>query len=494
MRLLDTRLGFKRALAFFVVCTLVLSLLISSVVINRFALFFRLNQQELNWDLANHLAQRWQEQEFPAAELEKVNELLVEIEHTNPDVELYLLDRDGLVVAAASGIDKLLERKIEPAFIEKLLLTRSRQRDPRLFGVNPINPHILEPVGVAAVDWSGKQAYLYTVLVSRVRASYLERSYRATRGAAVAISVGVLIFGVVMGYFVEFTTNRKQFEEINKVINSINSGDLSARVSLSSGSELLGLGGKINQIAEKLYQAFTSVQQSDRMRRELISNVSHDLNTPLASALGYVRRTLQEDASMLSERGKRYLGHAETNLEMLGRLIRELFELSKLETKQLELNQVRFSILDVVSEEVFPSLRELAEGNQVTLSLESPESLPLVYADDSLVLRVITNLVENAIRYHKPGGRVLVRLIPHEKTLEVAILDDGPGIAEAELERIFDRFYRGDQSRKKGSGTGLGLAIVKKILEAHNKNIAVTSELGVGTRFSFELDLAESEK
>lgn len=218
------------------------------------------------------------------------------------------------------------------------------------------------------------------------------------------------------------------------------------------------------------------------MRKELIANISHDLRTPLTIMQGYVETLLMRINSTSKEDRERYLNIILNSSERLAILIAQLFEFSKLEVKQIEPNKEPFKIKEVLQN----SLAEysvLASKKEVNLHIDCCENAPLVYADVSLIKRVIQNLMDNALKYTPREGSISIKVSELKDKIMVEVADTGPGISNEQQSLIFNRYQKGKDS----VGAGLGLTIVKKILDLHESAINVKSELGKGTRFLFSL-------
>jgi predicted ATPase/signal transduction histidine kinase len=228
------------------------------------------------------------------------------------------------------------------------------------------------------------------------------------------------------------------------------------------------------------------------LRRDLIANVSHDLRTPLVSIRGYLELLAANGESLDDTQRRSYLETAVRQSEHLGVLIDELFELAKLDFKGLALQWEVFQVGELASD-VLQKFRLMAAGKPIDLLLEAMSGLPAVRADLSLVERVLDNLIGNALKHTPAGGWVKARLRGNDQGVEVSVIDNGVGIAPADLPHIFDRFYRGQavsaQRPCDARGTGLGLAIAKRILELHNQTIDVQSD-SAGSTFRFTLPAA----
>lgn len=262
-------------------------------------------------------------------------------------------------------------------------------------------------------------------------------------------------------------------------------GDTSVRIPNAERSDVAMLATNFNEMADTLEAQMEEIRGIDKLRRELIANVSHDLRTPLAILKGYIE-TLQIKKDRLSVvEQDQYLEIIEDSSDRLANLITQLFEYSKLEAKQITPNKEPFSIADLAGD-LLASNKVIADKKNIRLRLKAEEKTPLVFADISLVERAIQNLLDNALKFTPEDGFISLELEPTMSTVKILVRDSGPGISEVEQAYIFERYKqtRTDHARQ---GVGLGLAIVKKIMELHNTTIRVESSSGVGSVFQFAL-------
>ncbi|NND77206.1 MAG: sensor histidine kinase [Flavobacteriales bacterium] len=238
--------------------------------------------------------------------------------------------------------------------------------------------------------------------------------------------------------------------------------------------------------AEKIDEIRT-LKEQDNFRKEFIGNLAHELKTPLFNIQGYVL-SLHEGASEDPVISKKFIKKAAKNVERMTRIIEDLDDISHFGSNRLELEIEVLDILKLIKDQ-FNDLEESAQKKDVTLSFEKEYEGPLlVKADEFRIGQVMTNLLSNSISYGKKGGDTVVRFHDMAERILVEVADDGPGIEEKHLPRLFERFYRVDASRSRNEGgTGLGLAIVKHIIEAHGQSINARSTVGVGSTFSFTL-------
>jgi signal transduction histidine kinase len=232
----------------------------------------------------------------------------------------------------------------------------------------------------------------------------------------------------------------------------------------------------------------TAYRQLDRLRTNFVSDVSHELRTPLTAIKGFVE-TLQDGAADDPEVRDRFLNTIAVETERLTRLTNDLLLLTRADAGRLDLHLAPVDLADCVRRAVV-QLEGRASEKQSAIVTDLPDDPVSVQADADRVHQVLVNLLDNAIKFTPPGGRVTVSVSEHT----VTVADTGPGIPADEIPHIFERFYRGDRSRARqgADGSGLGLAIVKAIVEAHGGQIWIESEPGQGAAFTFTLPSTEA--
>lgn len=281
-------------------------------------------------------------------------------------------------------------------------------------------------------------------------------------------------------------------------------GNFQARMTDTGSDELGILGNKLNETGEKLEAMFEQLEREhaeleklERVRKDFIINVSHELRTPLASIQGYTE-TLLDGAIDDPAHNMRFLNIIRANAERLGRLIADLLTLSRIELGITKFQFAGYRVNDLLRD-CQESLLPIAAKKQIDLVLEpivgeNGEREVEVFCDSEAVHQVMSNLLDNAIKYTPAGGRINLgaRLLtqPEQKVpfVEISVRDTGAGIPAEELSRLFERFYRVDKARSRElGGTGLGLAIVKHVAKAHRGEVGVDSVIGQGSRFWFTL-------
>jgi two-component system phosphate regulon sensor histidine kinase PhoR len=238
-----------------------------------------------------------------------------------------------------------------------------------------------------------------------------------------------------------------------------------------------------------ILQDLTRIHRLETVRRDFVSNISHELRTPIASLKALVE-TLRVAALDDPPAAQRFLNRAEEEVDALTQLVQELLELSRIESGKVPLRLTATAVEEVVLLPV-ERLRAQAERNNLTLTIDIPADLPPVMADASRIQQVIGNLVHNAVKFTPEGGTVEVRARLDEggTAVELSVIDTGVGIPTADLSRIFERFYKADRARS-GGGTGLGLAISRHLVKAHGGQLEVKSKEGKGSTFYFSLPTA----
>ncbi|HEU4526863.1 MAG TPA: ATP-binding protein [Actinomycetota bacterium] len=256
-------------------------------------------------------------------------------------------------------------------------------------------------------------------------------------------------------------------------------GDYGARVRTTSIDEVGQLAHAFNRMSDEL-------EQVERLRRDLVANVSHELKTPISALRAHLENLLDGVERPDPETLQVMLVQS----DRLGRLVDQLLELSRLESGDLPLQREEVALGPLVSE-VLSEIEVARADRGVALERRLAQDLPAVLADRERIHQVLFNLLDNAVRFTPEGGRVTVSAERHDGAVDVRVADTGPGIAPEHLPRLFERFYRVDPARsQKEGGTGIGLAIARSVVEAHGGRIWADSSPGQGSVFTFELPVA----
>ncbi|MEJ2053260.1 MAG: ATP-binding protein [Calditrichaceae bacterium] len=445
--------------------------------------------QKLNLHLASDMAA-----ELSPFVLDTLN--MNQIEHSihymmvlNPKIEIYLLDNTGKILAFFADPKKKVQSKtvnLEPVrkFID--------ETEPiPIFGDDPRHPGIKKPFSAAKLGSAAKfEGYLYIVIggeqyesaQSLIRESYLARTL-------IRSLLITLIFTGVIGLIL-FAYLTRRLRKMNEVVKQFEDGHYKNRVQFKGTDELSQLSASFNAMADKIESNIEALKETDRLRRELVANVSHDLRSPLAALRGYLETIQMKDKKLNENQRQEYLDILLDTTSGLEKLVEDLFELSKLDAKQIKAHFEPFTIKDLIFD-VVAKFKPKAQQKNIELKIDVPDGLPQVVADVGLIERVLSNLIENSIRYTPENGRINIFVVRENEHVRVKVADTGQGIEQDQLPHIFERFYRVEKSRAEDTGgSGLGLAIANKIMEVHNSKIDVESKINVGSTFSFELNTA----
>ncbi len=478
----------KLSLALLGVVTVIGVLLL---VITRYTL--DMYQQEIAQKLQRDLAGHFTANE-PLLRNRRVDErALVDLFHramaVNPSIEIYLLDAQGRVRSYAAEHGKI---KREIVSLDPIRRFMRGDASMPLLGDDPRSASGRKIFSVAPVSATDPDAgYLYVILggeeyesvAHMVRESYVPRLSLVAILAilALALAGGLIAFALLTRRLKRLTTTVEAFRD---------SGFTQPPASPAPprhADEIDRLDRAFQEMAERLREQMLRLQDSDRLRRELVANVSHDLRTPLTSIQGYLDTLLLRHDRLDPGEQRRYLETARRHSERLGRLIHELFELARLDSGERRLQREPFSLSELMHD-ITQDFRLVAERRHVTVRVSAPDPEPFVYADIALMERVLENLIENALRHTPAGGSVELYLRAEHGEIVAEVSDTGAGIDPRHLPYIFDRFYRvANGGDAETTGAGLGLAIAKRVLDMHGGKIRVESRQPSGTTFRFSL-------
>jgi len=299
-----------------------------------------------------------------------------------------------------------------------------------------------------------------------------------------------IIMSILSFIIVYYTLNTFLFEKINPIYKTIENISLTKeelRKKLEGKDVIQEVNSMVINWARNKTKEIKKLRRLERYRKEFIGNVSHELKTPIFNIQGYVL-TLLDGALDDKEINREYLKRTEKSINRMISIIEDLESISRLETGELKLEHESFEIVQLVRD--IYDLQEITSSKyDIELSFDRKYDKAIqVKADKDRITEVLNNLIVNSIYYGNKGGKTTVSFDEMGDAILVIVSDDGIGIKEDEIPRLFERFYRTDKSRSRDmGGTGLGLSIVKHIIEAHNQTITVRSTPGVGSSFSFTL-------
>ncbi len=440
-------------------------------------------EQRVNWNLAQELADTIQPF-IDQGKLGQVFRLLNEAMEINPHIDLFLLNAQGRVLFP---LDRLQVPNVSLPEV-KQFLEFSTNREVPLRNIDPLVREREVIFSVAPLVLHNKEkGYLYANLESK-------RVFIAQRGVfdssllwgALVSTVLLLLAAVLLGSTLLLLITRP-FTRLQQAVLSFTAGNLDARCPTEGDDDIAKLGGAINQMADSAKARYEDLESRETLRQHLFADLGHDLGKPLTAMQGYLEQ-LAVGSEQLSEQEKtEKVEIALRNTKNFGRLLQDLFQLTALESSELKPQIEAFSIAELVLLDVLPEVKPLAEEHNISILTDVPEDIPPVLGDCLMILRVLANLLENAVRHNPSGTKVSLRLSTSEQRVTVEIHDDGPGISEELQGKIFQRYV---SQRNEEGVTGLGLAIVKKILQAHGEQIVLRSSPEEGTSFCFSLPVA----
>lgn len=444
--------------------------------------------QQLNLTLARDMSSELETAITDTMDFEEIGHRIHYMMVMNPKIEIYVLDAEGKILAFFAEPGK--EVKLDVVDLKPIKKFLQSTDELPILGDDPRGSGRLKPFSAASMPL-GKlgDGFLYIVIGGKdydSAATLLRDNYifaTILRGLVLSVVVaGVL--GLILFFFLT-----RRIRSMSGIVKKFENGDYHERIINPSSDEIGQLGSTFNQMADTIVANIDELKQTDNLRRELIANVSHDLRTPLASIQGYVETIQMKEENLSDEDRRKYLDIILQDTNRLSRLVHELFDLSKLEAKQIQLNPELFSLTELV-QDVTQKFQDKASRSHISLNAPIVEGLPQIHADIGLIERALTNLIDNALDYTPENGKVRVELERHNGAVQLAVSDTGVGIPDKDIPFIFDRFYRGGAKKSKNkTSTGLGLAIAQKIVELHGSTINVESQEGQGTRFYFDLKI-----
>ena len=319
-------------------------------------------------------------------------------------------------------------------------------------------------------------AFFCVVLVAIVISKRMTEPIESLKNGAASL---------VKGHFKPISvTSKNEIGELTKIFNQTAEELLEIRKKLETKIELVNK--DLEEKNKKLILANEELKKLDILKSDFLSLVSHELKTPL-SAIRTSAEFLESEGTIGPDIRKEMLDNVISNVDRLTRLINDILDLSKIEAGKMEFHYEKVNV-EEIAKVAFENIRYLAMKNNIAVSMEIPENLPLVLADRDKIIIVLNNLLSNALKFTHNGGRVLLLAKEEENDIQVRVEDTGIGVDEDKVAKIFDKFYQTDSSsRRKTGGSGLGLTISSGIIKAHGSEICVESETRKGSIFYFRL-------
>ena len=448
-------------------------------------------QQDLNQNLASQLVADKKIVRNGEIDSEAMKHTFMQYMSINPSIEIYYLDLQGNIISYSAEPGKVKRNSVALGPVRDFL--GGGAQFP-LLGDDPRSHDRTKPFSVTMIpDQQNPQGYLYVVLQGEeFIAAYEKQTQNYLLTLAGTVLAGSLFLGLLMGLF-SFKWLTLPLRKLQQDVKQFAASDFRDPVVFNDmnlklpDDELDELRQHVGNMSARIAEQWSALKHQDKLRRDMVANVSHDLRTPLASLRGYLETILLKKSDLNPEEQEKYLYIAIKQTQRLHRLIDQLFELAKLEAREHEPDCEEFPIMELVYDVVNKLAVQSAEKN-IEISVVENNQNPMVFADIGLIERVLENLINNAIYYTPEQGSIDIQILVTEANLvRVVISDTGPGINEQQKQLIFERFHQAHTPERSSEHAGLGLAIVKKIIELHKQAVWVESQPGQGAVFSFTL-------
>ena len=342
--------------------------------------------------------------------------------------------------------------------------------------------------------FASKSAFFTGLFASLIGMLLLKYLFKLEQEIVLPFGFLLFLLTVVFSFIIlQYRAERFIYNRIKKIYDDVALLESSPFANQPITTDMETLSRKVKKFAADKKLEIEMLQVREEYRREFLGNVSHELKTPLFTVQGYIDTLL--DGAMEDETiRKKYLKRAEKGVERLIYIVEDLDMITKLESGELHLEISEFDIIELI-QSVFDLLEMKAEKKKIKFHLENNDASVYVRGDKGKLQQVIQNLLVNSIKYGKEGGETEVSVMNFtNKKIVVRVTDNGEGIEQQNIPRLFERFYRVNKSGSRSEGgSGLGLAIVKHIVEAHKQKIYVESEFGVGSEFSFTIEKVKSK-
>lgn len=409
----------------------------------------------------------------------------------NPSVELYLVSPEGQLLADAAPPGHLKRQRVDITPLQTFLAGNAWP----VYGDDPRSVDKQKVFSVAPIRLDGElRGYLYIILQGEELNALADAAWQKALWSALLWSLLVVaLFGLLAGMLVWYWVTRP-VQQLTANVSGLGQDSISAIKQLAlqtpeplPGNEVAVLRNTFIELARKIACQWDQLADSDRQRREFIANISHDLRTPLTSLLGYLETLSMKAETLSPEDNRQYLAIALRQGHKVRHLSQQLFELARLEHGGIKPQLERFAIGELI-QDVAQKFDLSIETRQLQLQVDMPHTLPLINADVSMIERVVTNLLDNAVRHTPQGGTIHLRVWQENRQLQVEVADSGPGVEAAMREQLFQRPSALSQKASREARGGLGLLIVRRMLELHGGGIRLM-DAASGACFRFFVPL-----
>ncbi len=419
-----------------------------------------------------------------ALKSDKPNQLFKNLMGINPAAEFYLLGANGEILSYSAPAGRV---KLDRVDLDPIRSFIAGSSDFPLLGDNPRQPKLKSVFSAAPFRMNDQRTgYLYAVLHSdayRSAAGMYENS-QTLRIAVIMVVAGLLVtllVGLVASHYLS-----RRIGRLVKATQRFQEGgfrDPVPTVRVKNGDEIDDLSTTFADLAQRIAAQLKAIEYADQSRRELVMHVTHDMRTPLATLHAYLETLSMKWEDVTDEMRQTYLSAALKSSHRLDQMTADLFELATLDQSEALLRTETFPLAELV-QDIGQRFVPRARDQGITLTVDAPPTGTTINGEIGLVERLFANLIDNAIKYTPGGGEIQVGLRACGDVVEVSVADTGIGVAESEIDKIFDRFYRASGEAFNHEGTGLGLSIARRIAELHGAKISARSKLGSGTTFT----------
>lgn len=402
-----------------------------------------------------------------------------------PSYEIYITDNRGQLLVYAAEPSKIKRNIINVKPLERFI----KGANYPIYADNPRSPDKQKLFSSAPIFKNSQQVgYVFVILGGDKYDSIVKNLAFDTdmyKILAALVIFFALAFALLVFIFARLVRPISQLDkDMTNFVNSDFSTLSNSTPDQYAANEIINLHNNFGSLENKINKQLTQIKSTEQLRREMLSHISHDLKTPLASLKGYLETWLLQYPEAA---GSDFIEVAQKNANQLQRLVEQIIELAQLDSNTVSLYQEPVAVAEL-AQDVLSKFQLQAQQKNITLSVEPKDPSLQAIADIAKLERVLTNLVDNALRHCQPGDSIKIQLQPKDNQLIISIADSGVGIPKEDVDHIFDAHFRAKNSVNGQQGnSGLGLAIVAKLLSLHHAKISVSSVLSQGTTFSFSL-------
>ncbi|MEW7312198.1 HAMP domain-containing sensor histidine kinase [Buttiauxella gaviniae] len=447
--------------------------------------------QQLSADLAQHINQSYPLLGQDGLNKDSVRTLFDHLMAVNPSVEVYLLDNQGNIVGDGAPAGHIKRQRVDLQPVQTAL---NNHQYP-VYGDDPRSLDGKKVFSVAPMRQDGQiKGYLYVILLGEKYTALNSDAQFNALLKIVLLSISlVALLGLIVGGLA-FRWITRPLRSLSRQVNAVETGGMAeiqavAALPLESvhhKDEISLLRQGVVMMARRIAEQWHRLSQQDQLRREFIANISHDLRTPLTSLHGYLESLSVMSSTLSDSDKKRYLDIALAQSQKVRTLAQSLFELARLEYGVVKPQKEHFSLSELL-QDVFQKFELAAQTRQQQMLVDIEPGLPMIDADVGMIERVLTNLLDNAIRHAPEKGIISVRLWAEGEKVLVQVSDNGPGVAQELKEGLFVRPSIASQSQLRGGG--LGLMIVRQMLQLHGSDITLVERPETGACFRFGLPI-----